>query len=108
MIVNVNGITGSINRYPGTIEEEVYQNVRILAATERLSVPLDRGLGIDADFIDAPVDRAMQMISQQIMEAVARSEPRAEIRGVDLNAGNIQQLIDGNYTVSLIVRVKDV
>lgn len=37
----------NINMEPQTTEEEIAQNVAVILATPKFSVPLDRGLGMD-------------------------------------------------------------
>ena len=42
----------NINMEPQTTEEEIAQNVAVILATPKFSVPLDRGLGMDMNFLD--------------------------------------------------------
>lgn len=104
MDVNIIGYTpsGPINRDPQTIEEEVYQNVRTIILTDVMSVPLDRGLGIDTEYLDVPLPRARAYLTDHIMTAVAQSEPRAEIRSVEASGS-----VDGDMTINVLVRVRE-
>jgi hypothetical protein len=74
---------GAMNFAPAGVVEEVLQNVRTLLATVRHSVPLDRGLGIDASFLDKPAPDGMARLRVQIAQEIQRSEPRASVKIVE-------------------------
>jgi phage baseplate assembly protein W len=65
------------------VVEEVLQNVRTLLTTVKHSVPLDRGLGIDAAFLDKPAPDGMARLRVQIAQEIQRSEPRATVKAVE-------------------------
>lgn len=64
---------------PGSVVEEVLQNVRTLLSTVKYSVPLDRELGVEATFVDRPAPESMARLKVRIVEDIERSEPRAKI-----------------------------
>lgn len=70
---------GAINFAPGSLEEEVAQNVRCILSTRRGSVPLDRNFGLDPDYIDRPQPLARQMAEADIVVTLAQYEPRATV-----------------------------
>ena len=68
---------------PATEEEEIIQNVRCVLATTKYSVPLDRNLGLDATYIDMPMQVAKAQMVSDIVLAIARYEPRAAVTNVE-------------------------
>lgn len=67
---------------PETKEQEILQNVRTIISTTKYSVPLDRGFGVDATFLDRPMAVAQASISSEILRAVKLYEPRVTITGI--------------------------
>ena len=68
---------------PATLAEEIIQNIRCILATTKYSVPLDRDLGLDATYLDAPMETAKAQMVSDIILAIARYEPRAAVTKVD-------------------------
>ena len=83
----VSGDVGEININPETLIEEVVQNVAMILATRKGTVPLDRDLGLSQTFVDEPMNLAKVMIISEIMEEVGEYEPRATIKGVTFKRG---------------------
>ncbi len=67
---------------PADETAEILQNVRMIVATPRGSVPLDRDFGVAWDFLDLPAPSAQAAVSSEIVRQVARYEPRARITRV--------------------------
>jgi phage baseplate assembly protein W len=103
MAYQVSGAPGAarINFAPSGVVEEVLQNIRTLITTIKYTVPLDRELGIDAVFIDRPAPDAMARLRVQIVEEIARYEPRAKIEIIEFRQGDgaIQGIF---YPVALV------
>jgi len=78
----VKSLSEGINLSPETTVEEVMQNVAIILATKKYSVPIDRGLGVSQNFVDKPMPIAQAMIIAEIISAVSEGEPRASVVGV--------------------------
>jgi phage baseplate assembly protein W len=78
----IGGNIANINLTPASVAEEVVQNLNMLLATAKYSVPLDREFGISWESVDRPMAVAEAMIVSEIMEAVERCEPRAEIQNI--------------------------
>lgn len=76
-------ILQNINMEPQTIEEEIMQNVAVILATPKFSVPLDRGLGMSMNFLDKPVPSAKVLAIGDVMDAIEEGEPRVKVREVD-------------------------
>lgn len=62
--------------------ESVLQNVAVILATRRGSVPQYRSFGLSMDFLDKPTPAARARMIAEIREAVETWEPRAAVRGV--------------------------
>ncbi len=72
-----------INFAPQTLAEEVIQNVITVCSTMKYSVPLDRAFGVEARFLDEPVNAARAKYTSEIIQAVRKFEPRARVTRVD-------------------------
>ncbi len=79
-IVNIKEF--KINLFPETMVEEVLQNVAVILSTPKYSVPLNRNLGLEQRFVDKPLSVAKTIITTEVLEAVEKYEPRAEILSV--------------------------
>jgi len=66
--------------------EEVLQNVAVILATPKGSVPLDRDFGTSWMFLDAPTPKALAGIRAEIIESLRRYEPRVHILAVRFEA----------------------
>lgn len=77
----------NINLAPETTAEEVLQNVAVIISTPKFSVPLDRGLGMPQRFVDKPIQVAQSILISEVLDAVERDEPRAEVLNVTFEFG---------------------
>lgn len=71
-----------INFAPGTIVEEIHQNILTIITTMMHSVPLHRTFGINPEFLDDTTEVAKTRIVVEIMEKVEQFEPRAFVEEV--------------------------
>ena len=85
-----------INFAPADIVEEVLQNVLTICTTIKFSVPLDREVGVAADFVDEPVNRVRARFASEVINAVRKFEPRARVTRINF---------DGNYDGAVYPRV---
>ena len=76
----------NINLAPETVEEEVIQNLWFLYSSLEYDVPLDRALGLNATYIDKPIEAAKALVTTDIYDKTEEYEPRAEIVNIDFNA----------------------
>lgn len=60
----------------------VLQNIAIILATPKGSVPLYREFGLSATFLDKPSPVAKMMLKVEIREAIERWEPKAQFVSV--------------------------
>lgn len=92
----------SINLAPESTVEEVLQNVGVIISTPTFSVPLDRGLGLAQRFVDKPVQLAQTILISEVMDAVERYEPRAEIVSVTFENGDTPGKLIPKVEVNII------
>lgn len=67
----------------GTVNS-VLQNVAVILATRKGSVPLYRDFGLPWDFVDKPAPVAKAMMVAPVREAIERWEPRATYIDMDI------------------------
>jgi len=72
-----------VNFAPASEAEEVVQNVRTILATRVGSVPLDRDFGVSWEHLDKPLSVARSLMQAEVIEAIERYEPRANIEAVE-------------------------
>lgn len=91
-----------VNFSPKNEVEEILQNIRTILSTIKGSVPLDREFGIDASYLDAPTPVAKAMLSSEILQAVRKYEPRAEITKIEFEGD-----LNGVLKPRIEVRIND-
>lgn len=89
-----------IELMPSTEEEEVLQNVRMIAGIWRGSVALDRELGTDAGILDAPTGHVSALLTAELTKTIAEYEPRARLKGLE------NKMTDGKLEPVLELEVK--
>lgn len=92
----------NINFAPATVLEEIYQNINTIINTYVFSVPLFRGFGLKAEFIDKPMSVLPPMYVKEIVETVEQFEPRVIVEEVKINAE-----IDGKAYPIIIFSLRD-
>ncbi|MEG1491128.1 MAG: hypothetical protein RR394_02670 [Oscillospiraceae bacterium] len=75
----VQAFSGGINLSPKTRTEEILQNIGIVLATQKGSVPLCRDLGLSGEIIDQPINISKPLLVSEIISAISEFEPRAEV-----------------------------
>ena len=68
------------------MEEEIIQNLWFLYSSLEYDVPLDRALGLNATYIDKPIEAAKALATTDIYDKTEEYEPRAEITNIDFKA----------------------
>ena len=99
-MVDVTADLQQVDFSPQDETTEIIQNVKTILSTLKNTVPMDREFGISGDIIDLPSPAAQARMTAEIVDAVNRYEPRAQVVSV-IYEGNEQ---DGN--VQPIVRLK--
>lgn len=82
-----------INFRPSSVVEEILQNVNTIVSTVIYSVPLNRGFGVDASFVDEPTPVVKARLIAEVSEKVERYEPRILVEEIIINANLDGQLI---------------
>ena len=85
--------TAVVDFAPGSLVEEVLQNVRTILSTVKYSVPLDREFGISGTVVDLPMSQVKAMLSGEIFATVKRYEPRAVIQSINFSGGETGKLV---------------
>lgn len=62
--------------------ESVLQNVALILATRKGSIPQYREFGVDYSALDLPVPEAKMMLIAPIREAIEEWEPRVQVKGI--------------------------
>jgi len=68
---------------PSSRSEEILQNVMTICLTQKYSVPLDRLLGIEGEFLDEAISKLRAKFKSEVVRAVKKYEPRARVTGID-------------------------
>lgn len=82
--------------------KSVIQNIKLILATRRFSVPLYRDFGLSMEFIDKPALIAKPLLIAEIQEAIEEYEPRATVLAIDFEEGK-----PGNLIVRVEVGIRD-
>lgn len=70
-------------------EAEVVQNVRMVLSVREGEQPLLRSFGLSWDQIDGRIPLASAHLRAEVVRKVQRSEPRARVRRVHIEAGDV-------------------
>lgn len=76
--------TAGVNFNPPSKDKEILQNVITICMTTKGSRPMDREFGIDPFRVDGPMSKEEARVTNEIVQAVNKYEPRAEVVSVDL------------------------
>ena len=69
----------NINLFETDEKAEIKRNVAFILSTYKFSCPMARDFGLAATFIDKPNRQAESIARDEIIEALKKYEPRAEI-----------------------------
>lgn len=78
-MIEVTPMAAPVNFAPNTVVEEVLQNVATLLSTIRYTVPYDRMLGINPNYLDDPSPVTRARLTADILETIQKYEPRAKV-----------------------------
>lgn len=70
---------------PANTMLEVAQNIYNLLSTDKYTAPLDRNFGLSTTFLDQPINLVQARLRAEIMEAIARYEPRFIVQSIDFS-----------------------
>lgn len=92
----------NINIMPTTELTEIAQNVRMIIATPKFSVPLDREFGVSAAAIDDPISAAQAKLTAEISAAVRKYEPRARVKKIIYNGNVVDGQLNATVTIDIV------
>ena len=92
-----------INLAPKTLFEEIIQNLTMILSTIKNTTPLERDFGLSARFIDKPTPAAEALLTAEVLDAVEKYEPRAQIVDIFFERDEIA----GKITPRLEVEIYD-
>ena len=78
-------VVGNLNEIdfaPANEYVEIYQNVKTIISTPKFSVPLHRDFGVNADYVDAPIQVAKAKAASEIIQAIRKYEPRVKVSDI--------------------------
>ena len=101
MTVDVRPTLTNVNLMPATELEEIVQNVQMILATFKGTVPLDRNFGIDGRYLDEPINAVQARATAEITSAVNSQEPRAKVQKV-LFAGTLDGHLDMTVRIEIV------
>lgn len=73
---------------PENVVEEILQNVWVILNTLEYDCPLARGLGLNASFIDRPIEAAQALCIADIYDKIELYEPRAAVQEVTFSSNH--------------------
>ncbi len=101
MTYDVTQEVGAVDFAPASRTAEILQNVRTTLTTLRKSVPLDREFGISGEVIDLPIASAQARLTSEIVAAVNKYEPRAQVLGVFYRGDGEEGMLNATVKVRL-------
>lgn len=102
MEVDVLAVQNEIDFAPGSLIEEVVQNVRTILTTPKYSVPMDRLFGVNAVMVDRPTPKAMAELQAEIVQAIRKYEPRCKVKKVMFHGD-----LDGKLSVKVRIIINE-
>lgn len=76
------GGAANITLAPASLVEEVIQNITMILSTPQNTAPLDRDFGLPVRFLDKPIPVAEALLVAEVLDAIEKYEPRAEVLDV--------------------------
>ena len=87
---------------PDNETQEILQNVMTVFLTQKYSVPMDRLLGVEGEFLDEAVSRVRAKYKNEVVQAVKKYEPRARVSAIDFSTD-----LNGRVIPRIRVRIVD-
>lgn len=82
----------------------ILQNVAVILATRKGTLPLYRQFGLQQNFVDKPIPVAKAMLYAEVKEAVEEYEPRVEVVGISFEEGTD---IPGKLIPTVEVKIRE-
>lgn len=100
-MVDVDTNLAEVNFSPPDEATEIIQNVKTILSTLKGTVPMDREFGISGEIIDLPISAAQAQMTAEIVDAVNKYEPRAQV--VSVNYEDTET--DGNVVAKVRLKI---
>ena len=84
------------------MHRSVLQDLAVLFATKKGTVPMYREFGLDMKFIDMPMNAAKTVLMAEVIEAVGKYEPRAQIVSVSFEPDTVTGTATPRVEVKII------
>lgn len=78
-----------LNFDPESIEEEVIENVRNILNDMFFSVPMYRDHGLNATYLDAPIQKVSMLSRVDIINKIHEGEPRARVENIEFKGDGL-------------------
>ena len=105
MEIDVTATLDRIEFAPSNAVSEILQNIRMILSTPKYSVPLDRDFGVNATMLDEPLPVAQARLTAEIIAAIERWEPRAQVTKVSYADTTTGDANDGVLRPRVRVRI---
>lgn len=92
----------AVDFFPSSAVAEVLQNVRMILATQKGTVPLDRNFGLSWDAVSAPPAVARARITTEVIQQINRYEPRAKVIKIQFETSNA---VEGQLRPRVVIGV---
>lgn len=102
MIYTVTPLGKPIDFAPPTVADEVLQNVATILATMRYTVPFDRELGLNPDYLDDPMPVSQARATADIIDAIHRFEPRCRVDSVTFTGDGMEGTLRPTVRVYIV------
>mgnify|MGYP002623587881 CR=1 FL=1 len=79
--------------------EEILRCLRAIILTPAGSAPAYRNFGVNNEILDMPMNMAQTAFTVEVMEKVARYEPRVIVEAVEFTPG-----LDGSIKAKVVIR----
>ena len=80
------------------------QEIRMVLATRKGSVPLDRDFGLSWDHVDRPMGEAMQYMVAEIGQQLERYAPRIRVRDISFSSNDA---VEGQLIPRVTVEIRE-
>ena len=98
------GIEGKSAYVVGTGLAGLAQEIRMVLATRKGSVPLDRDFGLSWDHVDRPMGEAMQYMVAEIGQQLERYVPRIRVRDISFSSNDA---VEGQLIPRVTVEIRE-
>lgn len=90
-----------INFAPASVFEDVEQNVRMILSTMFFSVPYHRSFGLNASYLDSPINQVKIRSIIDITKQINEFEPRVKIEEITYKADPVSGYLNPIVRLSI-------